>query len=180
LCQLARVSLLKNRMRLSSTILTVLVRPPYIFLSFFFCFIVGLSGCSRNEIGLAELNSNKSTQQILEDAEFAISERNFRINNRLHIGRAIRERGESGFPDYEVILFCNLSHAKRMLELAPDFITYCPQRLIIRDTGTHRVISAALLPNNTSNKALNAITAEINDLMRDIVEFAAADWPELD
>jgi uncharacterized protein (DUF302 family) len=178
--QLAHVYLLKNKMNFSLSTWTLKSQFPSIFLSFFFCLIFAQSGCSNNEINFAERNTQKSIQQILEDAEFAISERNFRINNSLHIGSAIRERGESGFPDYEVILFCNLSHAKRMLELAPDFITYCPQRLIIRDAGTHRVISAALLPNKTSNAALNIVTEEINDLMRDIVEFAAADWPELD
>lgn len=144
------------------------------------CIFFALSGCSKDKNDFAESSSDKNTVQILDDAEFAITERNFRINNRLHIGKAIRDRGESSFPDYEVILFCNLSHAKRMLELAPDYITYCPQRLIVRDIGEHRIITAALLPHMKSNPALNLITAEINDLMREIVEFAATDWPELD
>lgn len=126
------------------------------------------------------MTSAKTAVQILEDAEFAITERNFRINNTLHIGKAIRERGQGGFPDYEVILFCNLSHAMKMLELAPDYITYCPQRLIIRDTGEHRVITAVLLPQKSSNPPLNSVTAEINNLMREIVQYSATEWPELD
>jgi uncharacterized protein (DUF302 family) len=156
------------------------IHPQFINVFLACCIFFGLSGCSKNKNEFAESSSDKNIIQILDDAEFAITERNFRINNRLHIGKAIRERGESGFPDYEVILFCNLSHAKRMLELAPDYIGYCPQRLIIRDIGERRIITAALLPYMKSNPALNSVTGEINDLMKEIVEFSATDWPELD
>ncbi|NIQ11060.1 MAG: DUF302 domain-containing protein, partial [Gammaproteobacteria bacterium] len=49
-----------------------------------------------------------------------------RITDRLHIGRAIRDRGYEDFPDYEIILFCSLTYARRMLELEPEFINFCP------------------------------------------------------
>ena len=119
-------------------------------------------------------------QQILDDIEFAITERNFRINNRLHIGKAISERVASGFPDYEVILFCNLSYAQKMLELAPDYISFCPQRIAIRDEGHIRVITASLLPDESSNQELNLVTEEINSLVLEIIEFAAKEWPLLE
>ncbi len=139
-----------------------------------------LAGCTRDRNAFVEATSNKEVTQILDDAEFAITERNFRINNRLHIGKAIRDRGSVGFPDNEVILFCNLSYAEKMLGLAPDFISYCPQRFAVRDNGQTRIITASLLPQDTRNKALNAITREINSLAIEIVEFAAEEWPELE
>ena len=141
--------------------------------------LLALTACTDGISEFAEIASNKEVAQILDDAEFAITERNFRINNRLHIGKAISKRGHGGFPDYEVILFCNLSYAKKMLELAPDFISYCPQRITIRDAGQQRIITASLLPNKTKSQALNAITGEINALVWEIVDFAAKDWPEL-
>ena len=67
-----------------------------------------------------------------------------------------------------------------MLDLAPEFISYCPQRLAIRDTGQQRIITASLLPQKTSSTALNSVTREINSLVWEIVDFAARDWPELD
>ena len=155
------------------------LRPPQ-FAAVCACFIMlALTGCADEKRQFAEKTTDKAVAQILDDTEFAISERNFRINNRLHIGKAIRERGQSGFPDYEVILFCNLSYAKKMLELAPDFISYCPYRITIRDTGQHRIITASLLPNETPSKLLNAVTGEINSLVWEIVDFAAKDWPDL-
>jgi len=157
-----------------------LLRPVH-FRPVLFCFtILVLTACSDKEADFAKRVTDKDVAQIFDDAEFAITERNFRINNRLHIGKAIRKRGQGSFPDYEVTLFCNLSYAKRMLDLAPEFISYCPQRLAIRDTGRQRIITASLLPHKTSNAALNSVAAEINTLVREIVDFAAKDWPELD
>ena len=150
-------------------------------LVFIACFlsVLASNGLAEDD-GFIETRSVKKMAEILEDAEFAITERNFRINSRLHVGKAIREGGESNFSDFEVILFCNLSYVKLMLELAPDFIKYCPQRLAIYDTGKTRVITAPLIPENTSNEALNAVTREMNTLVKEIVEFSALDWPELD
>ncbi len=157
-----------------------LLRPVH-FRSVLLCItLLVLTACSDRDVNFAERVTDKDVTQIFDDAEFAITERNFRINNRLHIGKAIRKRGQGGFPDYEVILFCNLSYAKRMLDLAPDFISYCPQRLAIRDTGQQRIITASLLPDKTSSAALNSVTGEINAMVWEIVDFAAKDWPDLD
>lgn len=144
------------------------------------CMLLLLTACADEKTQFTERTTDKAVTEILDDVEFAITERNFRINNRLHIGKAISERGQVDFPDYEVILFCNLSYARKMLELAPDFISYCPQRITIRDTGQHRIITASLLPKETHSKVLNAVTGEINSLVREIIDFAATDWPELD
>jgi len=145
-------------------------------LSVFTCL---LTACSPPADEFTVMTTDKQLIQILDDAEFAVTERNFRINNRLHIGKAIRERGSAGFPDYEVILFCNLEYAKQMLELDPDLIRHCPQRLAVRDTGHERIITASLLPQNTDSRALNDVTGEVNSLVREIVEFAAMKWPLL-
>ncbi len=139
-----------------------------------------LSGCEQDKRDYLQVKSDKPVRHILEDAEFAITERNFRINVRLHIGKAIRERGSTGFPDNEVILFCNLSYAKRMLELAPEYVRFCPQRISVYDKGEERIIFASLYPEDSSNAALNKVTREVNTEIRDIVEFAATDWPELE
>jgi hypothetical protein len=106
-----------------------------------------VSICLAEDDRFIERTTVKSVLVILEDAEFAITERNFRINSRLHVGKAIREGGgKDSFADSEVILFCNLEYVTLMLELAPELIKYCPQRLVIYDTGRKRVITASLIP----------------------------------
>ncbi len=179
MCQLVPGSQSLNKMRQSFSNQVFLKCPARLsHLLIPFCFL--LAACTSPQNQFAKVESSKSMQLILDDIEFAITERNFRINNRLHIGKAISERVASGFPDYEVILFCNLSYAQKMLELAPDYISFCPQRIAIRDEGQLRVITASLLPDKSDNPALNLITREINDLALEIIEFAAAEWPLLE
>ena len=74
-----------------------------------------LCGCANENEQIYEKKSKKTFANVVQDAEFAITENNFRITNRLHIGKAIKERGNIDFPQNEVILFCNLTIAEKML-----------------------------------------------------------------
>ena len=123
-----------------------------------------------------ERYSSKSIDEVLEDAEFAISERNFRITDRLHIGKAIRERENINFPDYEVILFCNLTHARQVLELEPGFINFCPFKVTFRRVADNILIAAPLLAEESDNTAVDTIAVRVNKLIREIVDFSAEQW----
>ena len=127
-----------------------------------------------------EKRTDKSLQEILEDIEFAITEHNLRIVDRLHIGQAIKDRGNRDFPDYEIILYCNLTFAKEMLELDPSLINVCPGRVTVRSAGNAYIISAPLWPENTQNTTLNRITYNMNKIVRKIVDYAALDWLKVD
>lgn len=116
--------------------------------------------------------TGKSMKQVMNDAEFAITDRNFRVVNRLHVGKAIRESGYPHFPDYNIILFCNVNYARKMLELDPNMINFCPGRVAMRQQKDKVVITAPLFPDHTDNKALNKITGQINALIRQIVNYA--------
>lgn len=123
-----------------------------------------------------EKTTDKSLQEILEDVEFAITEHNLRIVDRLHIGQAIRERGNRDFPDYEIILYCNLTFAENMLELDPSLINVCPGRVTVRSAGNSYIISAPLWPEQNQNVNLNKIMHDMNNIVRKIVDYAALDW----
>jgi uncharacterized protein (DUF302 family) len=123
-----------------------------------------------------ERATQKPLAQVVEDAEFAIVERNFRITGNLHIGKGIRERDGDDFPDHEVILFCNLGYAREMLELDPGFINFCPGRIAIRATAAGFVVSAPLLPQNTGKASSGALVTKLNMLIREIVDYAAESW----
>ena len=142
-------------------------------LLFVHCLHAGASGPAA---GFYESRTEKSLAQVLDDAEFAITERNFRITGRLHIGKGVRERGNTDFPDYEVILFCNLSYAERMLELEPEYVNYCPGRISFRSHGDAIIISASLVPEDPENLQLNTLVKKINRLIREIVDFSVQEW----
>jgi len=58
------------------------------------------SSCTSGKNDIYEKTSQKTLTDILEDAEFSITEHNLRIVGQLHIGQAIRARGNRQFPDY--------------------------------------------------------------------------------
>ena len=143
---------------------------------FIICMFFSTVAHSAQQTEYYKKTTIKLLSDIVDDAEFAITERNFRIVNRLHIGKAIRDRGYPDYPDYEVLLFCNLNYARQLFDMEPDFINFCPIKITIRDNGENYLITATLFPQDTDNVALNKLATKVNNLIRDIVEFAAADW----
>lgn len=125
-----------------------------------------------------ERESSKTLQGILEDLEFAVTERNLRIVNQLHIGQGIRQRGHERFPEYEIILYCNLEFARKILELSPSLVNTCPGRITVRQNGGKYVISAVLWPEDNKNQQVNKLMYDMNTLVRSIVDYAALEWQE--
>jgi uncharacterized protein (DUF302 family) len=141
-----------------------------------------LSGCSDDaeesiyQIQYYQMDTDKIFEEVLDDTIFAITERNFRITGHLHIGQAIRDRNNPDFPDYEVLLYCNLVYAKKMLDLAPDMISTCPGRITLRQNDEHVIITAPLWPEDSKNKALRTHMQKMNELIHEMVDYAADDW----
>lgn len=136
----------------------------------------GCAGAPR-PAGMYERTTGKPVAEAVDDVEFAITERNFRITGQLHVGRGIRERDGIEFPDHEVLLFCNLGLARQMLELDPGYINHCPGRVAVRAEGGVTRISAPLLPLEPgANPALAALVARINGLLREIVDYGTERW----
>ena len=113
----------------------------------------------------------------MQDAEFAITENNFRITNRLHIGEAIQKRGNASFPKNEVIIFCNLTLAEEMLGIEPRYINYCPYKITIAEADNKVIIGTRLLPENTQNHKMDKMAKNINKTLRSMVEYAAVEDP---
>jgi len=140
------------------------------------------TGCSTevdkhvNQSAYYQLSTEKVLEEVLDDTIFAITERNFRITGHLHIGKGIRDRKNPDFPDYEVLLYCNLVYAKKMLELDPEMINSCPGRITVRQHNKKVVITATLLPVDMKNEELKSHMQHMNVLIREIVDYAADDW----
>lgn len=141
------------------------------------CLFVFLVGCANETDQIYEKTTQKSFQDVLQDAEFAITENNFRITNRLHIGKAIKERGNSDFPQNEIILFCNLELAEEMLKIEPRYINYCPYKITVTESGGTVTIGTRLLPPITDNAEMDNISKYINTILNSMVEYAASEDP---
>jgi len=150
--------------------------------SLVFILTILLSGCSTevdkhtNPASRYQLTTEKALEEVLDDTIFAITERNFRITGHLHIGKGIRDRKNPDFPDYEVLLYCNLVYAKKMLDLDPDIINSCPGRITVRQDNEKVIITAPLWPVDMKNDELKSHMQKMNVLVREIVDYAADDW----
>lgn len=156
-----------------------------------FVLVIGLSACSEQQENITTPKNSatlidgifysRSTTKTFEDAlldlEFAIAEENFRIIENLKIGKAIQERGNEQFPKNEVVVFCNLRHAEKLLLIYPEFITYCPFRATVREHDNSVIVATMLLPEQDNNKAYKLLAENINDILQDIVNYAAEDDP---
>ena len=137
----------------------------------------------KNSNNLYKKFSEKNYADTIQDIEFAITENNFRIINRINIGEAIQERKEKIFPKNEIILFCNLSIAEKMLDLEPDFINFCPYKITIAeipetsDSIGKIMIGTHLLPTETKSPDINVFSLNMNEILRKMIEYAASDDP---
>ncbi|MGF1645259.1 MAG: DUF302 domain-containing protein [Thiotrichales bacterium] len=117
------------------------------------------------------LHGSKSFDDAREDLEFAITQHNFRVTGRNEIGEAIVERGDTTLPRADVIHFCNLTLAARLLRAAPEYLLYMPCRIALRETPKGVVVETWLVPADVAEVA--AQVDEINTILRDIVRQAA-------
>lgn len=109
---------------------------------------------------------------IIEDLELAITERNFRITGRNSLGRGLRERGHAGYPDYEIIHFCNLENARVVLDLDPGFVAQMPCRVAVHTEGTAVVVSMLLLPEQHADARVVAFARDVNAMLCAIQDYA--------
>ncbi len=142
-----------------------------------FVLLILVGACAAPADNIYEQKTQKAFADVIQDAEFMITEKNFRITNRLHIGQAIQERGSDTFPDHEVILFCNLSIAESMLVIEPRYINYCPYKLAVVAVNDGLIVSTRLMPEQSGNQSLDQVAKNINVLLRSMVDYAANDDP---
>ena len=147
--------------------------------SYLLIFILSFTqqGCTDESNLFLERTSSKPFDDVIQDAEFAITENNFRITHRLHIGDAIQERGNTDFPRNEVILFCNLTLAEEMLLIDSRSIHYCPYKLTVTESKNQVIIGTMRIPINSDDNRMNAFANNINKTLDLIVQYAASDDP---
>lgn len=119
--------------------------------------------------------ATKPYADVLAEVELAITERNFRITGHNKIGSVIREREHIDFPEYDTLQFCNLTLARRVLEISPEAVVYMPCNVTVRTQDGRTIVTTHLLPTDTPDPRLNAFAAEMNEKLKAIVDFAVED-----
>lgn len=124
----------------------------------------------RNPI--ERITTDKPFQDVVEELEYAITERNLRITGANKIGSGLRERGYKDFPDIEIIHFCSLEYAREVLEIDPGYVAMMPCRITVHEQGGKTVVSLILLPEDHPDPRVSAFAHRMNGLLREIVDFA--------
>jgi len=118
------------------------------------------------------ITKKKPYDDVLAELKIAITEQNFRITSHNRVGKVIRQRDNISFPNYDTIQFCNLTHAKTLLELSSDTLRHMPCSAVIYIEDDNVVVKTRLLPTDTPNPKINAFSEKINDMLKDMVDFA--------
>lgn len=119
-----------------------------------------------------QAETQKPYDDVLAELEIAISENNFRITGHSRVGKVIRDRGTKNFPNYDTLQFCNLTHAKTLLELSPESIRHMPCNVIVYEYQGKIRVRTHLMPTDSSNVKLNDFAKEMNLKLKSIVDFA--------
>jgi len=134
-----------------------------------------IASCVVNPVANSsyQMSTQKPYADVLAELEIAITEHNFRITGHSRVGKVIRERGTKGFPEYDTIQFCNLTHAKTLLEFSPHALEHMPCNVVTYEYQQQVIVKTKLLPTNTDNPKLNDFAEQMNQKLKEIVDFAA-------
>jgi uncharacterized protein (DUF302 family) len=141
---------------------------------------LGLPACSdpHPDAGgdlIIRATTDKPFADVVEELEFAITERNFRITGSNKIGSGLRDRGYKDFPDVEVIHFCSLENAREVLMIDPGYVAMMPCRVTVHVQHGETVVSMVLLPENHPDPRVREFAARMNATLREILAFALED-----
>ncbi len=137
------------------------------------CALVGGSDRPPGEYVLYyQVETRKPYEEVLDELKSAIAENNFRITAHSRVGKVIRERGDKDFPDFDTIQFCNLTHARTMLLIAPEAIKYMPCNVVMHQRNGKTIVRTHLLPTDSDNPELNRFFGTMNEKLKAIVDFA--------
>lgn len=117
-------------------------------------------------------STDKPFADVVDELEFAITERNFRITGSNKVGSGIRERGYPAFPDMEVIHFCSLEYAREVLTIDPEFIAQMPCRVTVHQQGSAVRVQMILLPEDHPDRRVREFARRMNGLLREILAYA--------
>lgn len=142
--------------------------------------LVTIAGCSHPDpsivsetINYYQQETRKPYDDVLAELKVAIADHNFRITAHSRVGKVIRDRGTQNFPEFDTVQFCNLTHARTLLELSPDAVSYMPCNAVIYQSDNKTIIKTHLLPVNNPDPRFNRFAEKMNTVLKEIVDFAA-------
>jgi uncharacterized protein (DUF302 family) len=131
---------------------------------------VCISACqSDTESRIYERESPYNFEDTILNLDIAISEYNYRIIHRSHIGQAVRDRGETDFPLSTITSFCNITYAKEMMQINPILINDMPCNIGVREDAGKVIVGTKLMQEAIADPAQKAFAEKINTNLKGII-----------
>jgi uncharacterized protein (DUF302 family) len=132
---------------------------------------VCLSACQKTDTDsrIYEMESPYNFEDTILNLDIAISEYNYRIIHRSHIGQAVRDRGEEDFPLSTITSFCNITYAKEMMLINPVLINDMPCNIGVREDSGKVIVGTKLMLESVSNPDQKAFAEKINANLKGII-----------
>lgn len=125
---------------------------------------------SQPQDRIYERESPYTFQDTILNLDIAISEYNYRIIHRSHIGQAVRDRGDTDFPLSTITSFCNITYAKEMMLINPILINDMPCNIAVRQTAGNKVIiSTKFMDETVTNPDQLEFAKKINKNLKSII-----------
>lgn len=116
-----------------------------------------------------EKESPYSFEDTILNLDIAISEYNYRIIHRSHIGQAVRDRGDTDFPLSTITSFCNITYAKEMMQINPKLINDMPCNIGVRQDAGKVIVGTKLMQEAVADPAQQAFAKKINANLKGII-----------
>ncbi|HEC74461.1 MAG TPA: DUF302 domain-containing protein [Methylophaga aminisulfidivorans] len=132
-----------------------------------------ITSCQQEQQRIYEKVSPYSYEDTLLNLDIAISEFNYRIIHRSHIGQAIRDRGDADFPLSTITNFCNITYAKEMMQINPQLINDMPCNISVQEGEQGQIIISTKLMNiQVDDPAEKRFATKINTTLKKVIEAA--------
>ena len=145
--------------------------------------LVGMSQLALAEgAHMAVFTKQGSFDEARDAVEMAITGRGFVINNVSHVGEMLERTGKDlggGKPIFlkaEALEFCSATVSRKMMEVDPDNIVFCPYIIAIyvlpEKPGEVRVAyrKTQMVGSPASRKALKAVNELLSEIIKEAVE----------
>lgn len=128
------------------------------------------------QVEVYRAETSKPFDEVVADAEFAISEQNFTLTARSEIGKTIGRLYAEDFPEVTALQFCNLELAREILSALPEFSLHMPCKIVIYQQADKVIVQTQFPALKPTNPEISKKTAQIKRQIRNIVDFASTEY----
>ncbi len=130
--------------------------------------------CSAEQVNsdpeIYQVTSPYDFEETLMNLDIAISEYNYRIIHRSHIGQAIRDRGHEDFPLATVTNFCNISYAHELLLMDMQMMARMSCEIAVWEADEGVQVASRLMDEHYGSEEMRQFALRMNRNIRKIIE----------